>query len=443
MKFFKKFLILMFIFFTCLAQNNSDNFFQDEAEFSVSSASVSNEKIKNQFLCLSKDKFVLSLCSLIQHDLNSTDQLDVDLKKYNKSIETKALDKYFKKGISLFTFLKENIDKEENINVVVKDTSSDIVLFEKDYTVDKKNFVFRSHEISSEIMNVLTGDKGPFLSSIAYCEMINPNQKIVKVSDYSCRNSKIIVPTKAISVAPRWHTRVPIVFYSQFTRRNNRLMSTDLRTGKHKVIFSYDGLNMQPSFSKDGMRAVMCLSAGGNSEIYLYDKRVCKKVGKRVFKKLTNNKGNNISPCLLPNNNVVFCSDFQTGSPQIFLLNPKNKNVRRLTNGRGYCAAPAYCEKINSIVYTRMLNGAFQLFSLDLNDLQEKQLTFDNADKREPTFSECGKYVIFSNSQRDSLRLYPPQIAILNLNSGRIRILTEGESPKSFPVWTHKTFFAI
>jgi len=84
------------------------------------------------------------------------------------------------------------------------------------------------------------------------------------------------------------------------------------------------------------------------------------------------------------------------------------------------------------------------LFSVNLNDfnaLREEQLTFDKGDKHEPSFSQCGKYVIFSYSKRDDIGLRIPQIAMLNLNSGRIRVLTTGSEPKSYPVWTNRQFF--
>ena len=228
---------------------------------------------------------------------------------------------------------------------------------------------------------------------------------------------------------------------------------------------------------------------------------------KRVFIKLTNNKGNNISPCFLPNENVIFCSDFESNQPQIYYLDRKKNATYKLTNG-GYCAAPSYCQKINSIVYTRPVNGTFQLFSLNLNDfnkpsplvrhpvrhsfpavvakatirlpklynkqvgfsklyggqveeaasdggslddgvrlrstnnLQERQLTFGPGDKHEPSFSECGRFIAFSYDYQVSKNLNNHQIAVLNCNSGKIRILTTGKEPKSFPRWG-KTFLYL
>jgi Tol biopolymer transport system component len=221
-------------------------------------------------------------------------------------------------------------------------------------------------------------------------------------------------------------------------------MSIHLKTKQHKVICSYDGLNMQPSFSSDGKKAALCLSGGKNSELYLYDYSLCKKLKKRVFIPLTKNNGNNVSPCLLKNENLIFCSDFQTKLPQLYHLNRKTNKTTRLTSGKGYCAAPSYCAKTHSIVYTRVINGTFQLFSLNLNDLnnlQETQLTFTKGNKHEPSFSECGRFIAFSCDVINKDKQKSTQIAVLNRLSGTIRVLTTGKEPKSFPKWVNQTLY--
>ncbi len=348
--------------------------------------------------------------------------------------------KLFDKDTSLCLYLKE-VDNTK-IKVSLKDTSSNTYLFEKEFQVQEKNLIIDTHKISDELLPKLTGEKSICLNSLAYSKTLSPRHKVICLSDYACNGSKIIVPTKTVNIAPCWHTKAPIVFYSQFTNVNNRLMSVNLKTRKHSIVCSYDGLNMQPSFSKDGCKAVLCLSGGKNSELYLYDQNICKQQKKRVFVKLTNNKANNISPCLLDNGNIVFCSDYQTKQPQIYYLDRKTKNSHRLTNGRGYCAAPSYCSKTNTIVYSRLVNNTFQLFSLNLDNpknSQEKQLTFTEGNKHESSFSDCGRFIAFSYDCTDKSGNKTTQISVLNCNSGKIRILTNGKEPKSFPRWSNQT----
>ena len=51
---------------------------------------------------------------------------------------------------------------------------------------------------------------------------------------------------------------VPVLFYSENTLSNSRLMMSNM-FGKRRVVCSFDGLNMQPAFSEDGNEIVFCL----------------------------------------------------------------------------------------------------------------------------------------------------------------------------------------
>ena len=140
--------------------------------------------------------------------------------------------------------------------------------------------------------------------------------------------------------------------------------------------------------------------------------------------------------------NILLCSDYGSGQPQIYYLNNTTKTMRRLTGGRGYCAAPSYCKETNKVMYTRPVNGTFQLFVLSLDNLdnvKEQQITFGEGNKHEPSWSECGQYAVFSMDTFKNKRRVP-QISMLNCRSGKIRVLTHGSEPKSFPRWGKHQF---
>ena len=434
MKKFQTFFFFLFIIITIKAEELTQNSHNDSLSFAVESPVQQHSKIKCQALLIGGDDLLAKVGKIIKFDLAFTDQLDIDLKKSKSELSPEILSKLFEKEISLFLSLTQK--NNNKIKATLKDTSSNTTVFEKEFECNKNNIVFDAHKISDELIPMLTGERGICLSSLAYCKMLSTKQKVICIADYGCKKEKTVVPTNTINVAPCWHSKAPVLFYSQFTKTNNRLMSIDLKTLNQKVICSYDGINMQPSFSEDGSKAVLCLSGGKNSELYFYDQVICKKLGKRSFLKLTNNRGTNVSPCLLPDGNVIFCSDFKTGLPQIFYLNRKTGTTKMLTSGNGYCAAPSYCPKTNSIVYTRAVNHTFQLFTLNLDNLKEKQLTFNDGNKHEPSPSECGRFIAFSYDYEYKPGHRSPQVAALNCNSGKIHILTTGKEPKSFPRWT-------
>ena len=431
-------LALLFVPALAKASTNKQKTPDGSLAFSVSTQTQENEKIKCQSLIIGKDKNLIKLGKIIKFDLNFTDQLNVNLKRIDKKLDQEVESKLFETGTSLCLYIsktKEQISLDRKVTIELRDISSNSKLFEKMFNLNPQNIVYSGHKISEELLQILTGEKGICLNSIVYTKMISPKNKKLCVSDYACMRTKKI-KTSPIPVAPRLHPNLPIIYFSQLTPNKIILKSYNTKTKTEKIMCSYDGLNMQPSFSEDGTTAAVCLSGGGNSNIYLYKHNICKKMKKRVFIKLTHNNGNNVSPCLISQNGVIFCSDFETGLPQIYYINCKNKKTTRLTNGSGYCAAPSYCAKNKSIVYTRLTNGIFQLFKLSLKDLRERQLTFGKGHKHEPDFSPDGKFVAFS---------YDDEIAILNCNSGKFRVITHSKNkrqPKNFPRWSKIPIFS-
>lgn len=398
---------------------------------------LKHEKIKCLSLILNKDENIQKLSKILKYNLEFTDQIEVNLKSSKNKLTSEKEKIMFKKGISLCLYINSN--KKNKVNIELKDIGSNFELLNKNFEINSNKIVQSTHKISDKLLPMLTGEESISKYGIAYCKMVSNTKKEIAISDYACNIEKSIVKDNSINIAPSWHTTTQTLYYSQFTSKNINLKSINLKTKKTNIICSYEGLNMQPSFSSDGSKAAICMSGGKNPEIYLYDNQVSKKLKRKIFKKLTNNGGNNVSPCLLKNGDVIFCSDFQTGSPQIYYLNREKDYVYRLTNGKGYCAAPSYNAKTNNIVYSKAIKGVFQLFSLnidDFNNLQEKQLTFNFGNKHEPDFSPCGHFIVFSYDFEYKRNHQTQQIAVLNINSKKIRVLTQSKTPKSFPRWS-------
>lgn len=422
----------------------------DTTVFEAEVVSRKHEPVKCLTLVIGSHPILKHTAHIIQQDLEFSDQIAMTLNHASQELATNLLTKLPEQGYALCLYLEEVASKKTNtkevaLNVVLKDPTSGNECFRKPFTCKEVSQILDAHRISNELIPVLTGEASPALSSLAYCKQLSSNHKVVCISDYLCKAERTVVQAHTINVAPCWHSQAPVLFYSQFTRTNSRLMSYDLRNKFHNIVCSYDGLNMQPTFSGNGTQAVLCLSEKGNSELYFYDQTATKKSKKRHFEQLTHNNGNNTSPSMLANGNVVFCSDYQTGLPQIYLFDMKHKKTERLTNGKGYCASPTYCAKTDSIVYTRYAKGVFQLFSMKLNDPKHKelQITATKGDKIEPTISECGRYVAFTYADRNTkTEKITNQIAVINRTSGKMRVLTSGKEHKSFPSWTSHTRYA-
>lgn len=414
---------------------------------SISVKSKRAAKKTSVVLYCSNESELATFIKIITADLEFSDQFDLDLRHHkqlkNKKPDRKELKKLFDEGYDLVIYLfptqDQPIDGAKKIYFNVYSTGvKGGAVFEKMVSFKKESVVAHAHTLASTLLQQLTGSSGLCTHTIAYCVKKSPMQKDIYMSDYLGNKIIPVVTGPGVKLAPTFHSKAgtnskaDILFYSLITRENVRQMMRDLKANRSETCFSFPGLNMQLSLAPDGIRAIVCLSGGkGNSELFHYDQRVCNKVGKKVFEQVTNNKGNNVCPCYLPNGDIVFCSDFETGfgRPQVYYLDRKKNKTIRLTSGKGYCAAPSYCAATHKVAYTRLINKQFQIFSIDLHQMgkvhqfDERQLTFCKGDKTEPQWDKTGKYLLFLYEFKGEKGHRTSELAWLNLNSDSIRLV--------------------
>jgi tol-pal system beta propeller repeat protein TolB len=411
-----------------------------EEIFEVSSA---NSRISKMLITpIGNQKELETFAHVLAEDFNFTDQIEATVENTKKSFSKQELEEQFTQGVPLLCSISVNKKRTDEVDLGLEikmlSTQTHKTIYEQDFVASKTALRAKAHELSSNLLGVLTGQKGIAASRLTYCKVLGKNRKAIFVSDYDAKNEQTIVASKALNVVPVWHSTMPIIFYSQLTNQNNRLMAANVATKQSKIVSSFDGLNMQPSVSKDGKRVALCLSRSGCSEIYLYDQETSQAKGKRFFKQLTNNKGTNVSPCLLENDDVIFASDFETRYPQIYYLDQKKRTTIRLTTEGDYCAAPAYCERTKQLYYMRPVDNTFQLFRKDLSaglHSREEQITFSPGDKYNPAPSSCGRYIAFSYRHPHQKAGKVAQIAVFNVLSHKIRVLTTSPELKSNPSW--------
>lgn len=298
---------------------------------------------------------------------------------------------------------------------------------------------FQAEHLADELWPTLTGQAGFFSTRIAFCKEV-PNKKVrgfkqiglvcpyanpatQKYADFQDRlmHGKLF--------APRWNNDLsnPLLLYSESTLSNVRLMSIDLQR-KRKIVSNFEGLNVLPTFSTDGKKVVYCLSRNGKSQLYLYEFDAQNK--KAFLKRLTRNEGNNISPVLCDNGDIVFCSDSNSRGPQICYYHADTNMIDKLTSG-GYCACPSLCAKTNALAYCKSVNGIMQVFLYNMQTKKHEQVTFDNGNKEECTWSPCGTYLAFTVDGGNTSR-----IAVLNLLTKERVFITPANERCTYPSWS-------
>lgn len=396
------------------------------------------QKMKILFCLLKPTQQLREVCTVIQAQLlcplQKKSGFEVVMQEQDVFATKEQFNTYYKQGFALVVFFN---CKKTSLCWRIYDTSQATMVAGK--KIEFHDIESTGRVIADALWQELTGQEGIFSTYIAYCKELHN-----KENNHYFKNIYLKHPfdTQAVllvqggkPLAPRWNNDPlhPLLLYSETTPTNVRLMSVTMQ-GQRRVISNFEGLNMLPSFSQDGCRTVYCLSKNGKSQLYLY--AYDKATGKASFSRKTYNEGNNVSPNLRENGDIIFCSDFKTGYPQLFYYHADSQELDQLTKG-GYCSCPSFSEKTGKIAYCKIVQGVIQVFLYDIATGQDTQATFDRANKDECSWSPCGNYITYTYEQGAGRR-----IAVLNLITNEQFFITKAGERCSYPAWSpaYKTY---
>ncbi len=365
------------------------------------------------------------VCDTISNDLSFPGQFDLKVTRLLK-LDDKIGPKTYKQNGPLLLAVTDKAS-DNALEWRLYNTRSGKTIAAKKMVKKGKSVREWGHALANRVLETLTQRDGFFSSKLVYCkEPVKEKRKTkICVADFDGKNEAVIADLDTLAIAPRWNNNT--ILYSEYTAENMRLMWTDLK-GKRHVATSFDGLNMLPSFSEDGKDIVLCLSAEGSSQIYRYHYNKNKKQAE--YQRLTENDGNNLSPVILSNGSIAFCSDFETKRPQIYIMDKNGNDIRRISQG-GCCTSPSYSPVKNKIAYSKLVEGVSQILVYDIDTEQTKQVTHDRAHKEESSWSPCGNYLVFSVSDIKTKRL-----AVYNLLTNKRRFITDANYRYSYPCWS-------
>lgn len=289
-----------------------------------------------------------------------------------------------------------------------------------------------AHLVANKLWQELMGTAGFFNSIIVACQKIKKNDKNYQYiyafhATNGAAGKKLLIDTHTINMAPRWHPQRRLLYYSQHTPKNVRLMSVD-EHGRKRIVTDFSGLNLTPAISPQG-QIVVALSSGGCEKLYRYDYDPAHKVNK--FTALTDCRMHAISPTFIDEEHVVFCAiEASSKLPRIAILNTEKRTATFLTD-KSFCVSPAYCHLRHQIAYCKRINGVQQIFSYDLKTKSHAQLTTTSGDKDECNWSPCGNYLVFTEYGKKGSR-----IAVYSLVEQVVKYLTPAGENWSFPAWS-------
>ena len=410
-----------------VAEVDSPTVADTKTDVSVSVSAREHAKMKLLIVNVGAQAEVTQVADIIAHDCQWTGQCEVTVRSCDSVTTKQQMKEYAAEGFPLVLFVSQ---AQDALDWRLYDTRRVQMLGGKQYY--KRGTILRgwAHNIADEVWPIITGNPGIFSTKLAYCKDVvrkknKPHLKHIMIADYDGTNEQPLITTPTINVAPRWNadSNNPLLFYSESTNKNIRLMTANMK-GQRKIASNFDGLNMQPAFSKDGTKLVYCASRGnGSCQVYYYSKG--------DFKKITHNDGNNVSPSMAADGSkFYYCSDYKTGKPHIYCYDFASNNATPILE-QGYCYCPSYCTNRRQVAYCKMMSGQAQLFVYDELTKEHVQLTFDASSKDECSWSPCGNFILFAVEQRGKSRL-----AMLNLSTNERKYLTPESAVCTYPTWS-------
>ncbi|MFV0575085.1 MAG: Tol-Pal system beta propeller repeat protein TolB [Vibrio sp.] len=270
--------------------------------------------------------------------------------------------------------------------------STDYLLFKKRAVVPENRLREYAHRISDLVYEKLTGEKGAFLTRIAYV-VVNSSSTYpyeMRIADYDGYNERLVLRSKQPLMSPAWSPDGRKLAYVSFQTGRSELYMMDIYTGKTEVLTAFPRHNGAPEFSPDGKKLALVLSKTGSLQVNVLD------LQSRKLTQVTSGGANNTEPFWMPDNSgLIFTSD-RGGSPQIYKVNLSDQSTTRLTwQGSQNLGGQITPDGRFLVMVNRNQNG-FNIAKQDLETGAVQVLTQTQLDES-PSIAPNGSMVIYSS----------------------------------------------
>lgn len=284
-----------------------------------------------------------------------------------------------------------------------------------------------AHSIANLIYEHFIGEKGYFLSRIAYVTAREEDDRLryrMVVSDYDGKNPQTVASSRDPLMSPAWSPGGEKLAYVAFDvdRGRTALRLHDLTSGRIRDISSRPGINGAPAWSPDGEMLAMTLSYTGNPEIHTYD------LTTGELKRLTRNGAIDTEPTWSPDGKYLAFTSDRGGKPQIYRMHRDGERVERLSFSGESNQRPVYSPDGRNLAMVQGGPNGFRIAVLNLKSNNVRVISDGPLDES-PSFAPNGQTVIYAR-QGGNAELATTSIA------GKVRTRLRQQGQVREPAWS-------
>ena len=262
-------------------------------------------------------------------------------------------------------------------------------------TVGFGDLRFGSHRVADAIYHKLTGVAGAFSTRISYISATgsgkNQNFQLF-VADADGFNPQAVVGSPEPLLSPNWAPDGERIAYVSFEKGNSAIYVQNVATGQRELVSSRKGINGAPAFSPDGRYLAMTLSYTGNPEIYIQDLTTGSK------RQLTQHWAIDTEPAWSPDSQSIYFTSDRGGKPQIYRVAAAGGTPSRITREGNYNARASISPDGSRIAVAHGRGNEYRIAVLDTDTGRMRILTPGVLDES-PSFAPNGSMILYATRE--------------------------------------------
>ncbi len=272
------------------------------------------------------------------------------------------------------------------------------VLLEQRVTTSPSTLRFAAHRVADLIYERLTGIRGAFSTRIAYVSVDGgaPNQRYqLLLADSDGENLRTILESPQPIMSPSWSADGEWLAYVSFENHASAVYVQRVRTGERRMVSARAGINGAPAFSPDGRKLALTLSGtSGNPDIYVLD------LATQGLTRITEDPAIDTEAAWSADGRFLFFTSDRAGGPQVYRVAAQaGEQAKRLTFGVPYAARPRLSADGSQLALMMRDGSGYHIAVQDLSSGQLRVLT-RGAQDESPSFAPNGAQIMYASRER-------------------------------------------